>query len=165
MSALLLVEDVSSGYGLTPVLEHVSLHVDAGEVVAVVGANGVGKTTMLRTITGLIRATRGRITFDGGAISGVPAHDIVRRGIAMVPEGGRLFPFMTVLENLELGAFAPAPRSQMQATLDEVMELFPILRERRRQLAGLLSGGERTMCAVARALMSRPKLLMLDEPS
>ena len=165
MSALLLVEDVSSGYGLTPVLERVSLHVDAGEVVAVVGANGVGKTTMLRTITGLIRATRGRISFDGAAISGVPAHDIVRRGIAMVPEGGRLFPFMTVLENLELGAFAPAPRSQMQATLDEVMELFPILRERRRQLAGLLSGGERTMCAIARALMSRPKLLMLDEPS
>lgn len=165
MSTLLSVEGVCSGYGLTPVLEDVSLHVDVGEVVAVVGANGAGKTTMLRTISGLIPATRGRISFNGAQISGMPAHDIVNRGIAMVPEGGRLFPFMTVLENLELGAFAPAPRVQMEARLDEVMELFPVLRERRRQLAGSLSGGERTMCALARALMSSPTLLMLDEPS
>jgi branched-chain amino acid transport system ATP-binding protein len=162
---LLAVDEVSSGYGLAPVLERVSLHVDRGEVVAVVGANGVGKTTLLRTVSGLIPSTSGRIAFDGETISGAPAHDIVRRGIAMVPEGGRLFPFMTVLENLELGAFTPTPRARMPQTLDEVMELFPILRERRKQFAGLLSGGERTMCAVARALMSRPKLLMLDEPS
>ncbi len=165
MSALLAVEEVSSGYGLTPVLEQVSLHVDAGEVVAVVGANGVGKTTLLRTISGIVSPTRGRITFDGVRISGMSAHDIVGRGVAMVPEGGRLFLFMTVLENLELGAFASASRPRARETLEEVMELFPILRERRRQLAGSLSGGERQMCAIARALMSRPRLLMLDEPS
>jgi branched-chain amino acid transport system ATP-binding protein len=165
MSALLSVEEVSSGYGLTPVLDQVSLHVDAGEVVAVVGANGVGKTTLLRTISGIVSPTRGRIAFGGAEISGMPAHDIVGRGLAMVPEGGRLFLFMTVLENLELGAFAPAARRGTRETLEEVMELFPILRERRRQLAGSLSGGERQMCAIARALMSRPSLLMLDEPS
>ncbi len=165
MTRLLEVADVSSGYGLTPVLYDILLHVDIGEVVAVVGANGVGKTTLLRTIAGIVQPTKGRILFDGGSIGGTPAHDIVGRGLAMVPEGGRLFPFMTVLENLELGAFNPSSRAATRTTLDEVMALFPILAERRGQLAGSLSGGERQMCAIARALMSRPRLLMLDEPS
>ena len=165
MSRLLTVENVSSGYGLTPVLRNVSMHVDTGEVVAVVGANGVGKSTLLRTITGLVHPTSGAITFDGVHITGMAAHGIVSHGLALVPEGGRLFAFMTVLENLELGAFNPASRPDVQQSLDEVMELFPILRERREQLAGSLSGGERQMCAIARALMSRPRMLMLDEPS
>lgn len=165
MSRLLDLNGVCSGYGLTPVLHEIVLHVDAGEVVSVVGANGVGKTTLLRTIAALVKPTQGTITFDGRPIGGTVAHDIVGQGIAMVPEGGRLFPFMTVLENLELGAFNPASRSAARATLDEVMALFPILGERREQLAGSLSGGERQMCAIARALMSRPRLLMLDEPS
>ena len=165
MSFLLSVENVSSGYGLTPVLRHVSMHVDAGELVAVVGANGVGKSTLLRTLTGLVHPTEGEITFDGVRITGMEAHRIVSHGIALVPEGGRLFMFMTVLENLELGAFNPASRQHVRQGLDEVMELFPILRERRAQLAGSFSGGERQMCAIARALMSRPRMLMLDEPS
>jgi branched-chain amino acid transport system ATP-binding protein len=165
MSRLLSVERVSSGYGLTPVLRDVSLHVDTGEVVAVVGANGAGKSTLLRTITGLVTPTVGEIVFDGVRINGMSAHDIVGHGMAMVPEGGRLFLFMTVLENLELGAFGPAARHDLAQSLDEVMTLFPILRERRDQLAGSLSGGERQTCAIARALMSRPRLLMLDEPS
>ena len=165
MSRLLTVENVSSGYGMTPVLRNVSLHVDTGEVVSVVGANGVGKSTLLRTITGLVHPTAGHIEFDGVRITGMPAHRIVSHGIAMVPEGGRLFMFMTVLENLELGAFNPSSRDDVQQSLDEVMALFPILRERRTQLAGSLSGGERQMCAIARALMSRPRMLMLDEPS
>jgi branched-chain amino acid transport system ATP-binding protein len=165
MSRLLTVANVSSGYGVTPVLRNVSIHVDTGEVVAVVGANGVGKSTLLRTITGLVHPTNGEIMFDGVRISGMPAHAIVSHGVALVPEGGRLFAFMTVLENLELGAFNPTSRQDTKQSLDEVMELFPILRERREQLAGSLSGGERQMCAIARALMSRPRILMLDEPS
>ena len=165
MTRLLDVANVSSGYGLTPVLRDLSLHVDAGEVVAVVGANGVGKTTLLRTICGLVTPSKGTIAFDGKPLAGTPAHDIVGRGLAMVPEGGRLFAFMTVLENLELGGFNPSSRGALKATLNEVISLFPILGERRDQLAGSLSGGERQMCAIARALMSRPRLLMLDEPS
>ena len=165
MSRLLTVDNVSSGYGLTPVLRNMSLHVDTGEVVAVVGANGVGKSTLLRTITGLLHPSDGDISCDGVHITGMPAHTIVGHGLAMVPEGGRLFMFMTVLENLELGAFGPTSRVDVQQSLDEVMELFPILSERRTQLAGSLSGGERQMCAIARALMSRPRMLMLDEPS
>jgi branched-chain amino acid transport system ATP-binding protein len=165
MSRLLTVDSVSSGYGLTKVLRNVSMHVDTGEVVSVVGANGVGKSTLLRTITGLVHPTEGQIVFDGVKITGMPAHTVVSHGLAMVPEGGRLFPFMTVLENLELGAFNPHTREDEGQSLEEVMELFPILRERRDQFAGSLSGGERQMCAIARALMSRPRMLMLDEPS
>ena len=165
MSRLLSVENVFAGYGLTAVLRDVSMHVDTGEVVSVVGANGVGKSTLLRTITGLVHPTAGQVVFDGVKLNGLAAHAIVSHGLAMVPEGGRLFPFMTVLENLELGAFNTATRADERQTLDEVMELFPILRERKDQLAGSLSGGERQMCAIARALMSRPRMLMLDEPS
>jgi branched-chain amino acid transport system ATP-binding protein len=165
MGRLLTVDKVSSGYGQTPVLRKVSVHVDTGEVVAVVGANGAGKSTLLRTIAGLVRAASGEIVFDGIHVTRLAAHTIVGHGLSMVPEGGRLFPFMTVLENLELGAFGPTSRGDRQQSLEDVMQLFPILRERRSQLAGSLSGGERQMCAIARALMSRPRMLMLDEPS
>jgi branched-chain amino acid transport system ATP-binding protein len=165
MSGFLVVEGVSSGYGLAPVLHNVSLHVDKGEVVAVLGANGAGKTTLLRTIYGLIAPTSGRVIFEEKDIGGTPAHLIVSRGLAMVPEGGRLFSFMTVKENLELGAFNPASRAETQRNLDEVLTVFPILAKRSSQLAGSMSGGERQMCAIARALMSHPRLLALDEPS
>jgi len=165
MSAILRVESLGSGYGELPVLAGITLEVGSGEIVSVVGANGAGKTTLLLTIGGHLRARSGRVVFDGHDITRLPAHAAAARGLVMVPEGGRLFPFMTVLENLELGAYHPSARARQQESLDEVMRLFPILAERRTQLAGRLSGGERQMCAVARALMARPKLLMLDEPS
>lgn len=165
MSKLLELLDVSSGYGLGQVLDAVSLTVDSGEVVAVVGANGAGKTTLLRTIAGLLTPLHGRIVFAGQTISGQPAHQLPRLGLALVPEGGRLFPFMTVGENLELGAYAVVSKAERLRVIEEMMTLFPILAERRQQLAGSLSGGERQMCAIARALMSSPRLLMLDEPS
>ncbi len=165
MSAILSIDGLASGYGELPVLQGITLDVGRGEIVSVVGANGAGKTTLLLTISGHLKAFSGRVTFDGQDISHVPAHAAAERGLVMVPEGGRLFPFMTVLENLELGAFHAGARKNMAESLDEVMRLFPILAERRTQLAGRLSGGERQMCAVARAMMARPKLLMLDEPS
>lgn len=164
-NTILRVESLRSGYGQLPVLEGVTLDVEQGEIVAVIGANGAGKSTLLLTIAGHLRAFSGKVTFDGQDITGLPAHEAAPRGLVMVPEGGRLFPFMTVLENLELGAYHRAARERMAQTLDEVMETFPILAERRNQLAGRLSGGERQMCAVARAVMSLPRLLMLDEPS
>ncbi|MFN0318443.1 MAG: ABC transporter ATP-binding protein [Burkholderiales bacterium] len=162
---LLEISNLHAGYGLAPVLHDISLHVDSGEVVAVIGANGAGKTTLLRTIAGILAPAQGSVTFGGHSTGGMPAHALVERGLALVPEGGRLFAFMSVLENLQLGAFNPASRAATQETLAEVMALFPVLRERQNQLAGSLSGGERQMCAIARALMSRPRLLMLDEPS
>ena len=162
---LLSVEGVTAGYGDATVLFDVSLTVGTGEIVAVVGANGAGKTTLLSTIAGLVPARSGRIAFRGESIANRPAHRLARDGLALVPEGGRLFPFMTVEENLHLGAYAPRVRAELADRLDEVMGIFPILRERRGQEAGKLSGGERQMCAIARALMSRPTLLMLDEPS
>jgi branched-chain amino acid transport system ATP-binding protein len=165
MSSILRVEGLYSGYGELPVLEDIRLEVGHGEIVSVVGANGAGKTTLLLTIGGHLRAHAGSVHFDGQDITNLPAHAAAAHGLVMVPEGGRLFPFMTVLENLELGAYHKAARSKMAQTLDEVMTLFPILAERRTQLAGRLSGGERQMCAVARAMMALPKLLMLDEPS
>lgn len=164
-NTILRVESLRSGYGQLPVLEGVTLDVEQGEIVAVIGANGAGKSTLLLTIAGHLRAFSGKVTFDGRDITGLPAHEAAPRGLVMVPEGGRLFPFMTVLENLELGAYHRAARERMAQTLEEVMETFPILAERRNQLAGRLSGGERQMCAVARAVMSLPRLLMLDEPS
>ena len=165
MSALLEVDRIASGYGDVPVLADVSLTVDADEIVAVVGANGAGKTTLMSTIAGLLACTEGSIRLDGEAIETLPAHAVVTRRLVMVPEGGRLFPFMTVQENLELGAFNKRARASLKASLDDVLAHFPILAERRSQLAGSLSGGERQMCAIARAMMSAPKLLMLDEPS
>ena len=165
MKPLLVIDSLSSGYGQQTVLDKVTLDVLPGEIVSVVGANGAGKTTLLLTIGGHLRAFSGKVHFDGQDISAMPAHEAAPRGLVMVPEGGRLFPFMTVLENLELGAYHSVARARLAETLDEVMTLFPILAERRTQLAGRLSGGERQMCAVARAIMSLPKLLMLDEPS
>ncbi len=163
MSALLEVQGIGSGYGDVPVLSDVSLSVGADEIVSVVGANGAGKTTLLSTISGLLPCTAGTIRFDSEQIERLAAHDVVTRRLVMVPEGGRLFPFMTVLENLELGAFNASARPNLKASLDDVLAHFPILAERRQQLAGSLSGGERQMCAIARAMMSQPKLLMLDE--
>jgi branched-chain amino acid transport system ATP-binding protein len=165
MSALLDVQGIGSGYGDVPVLSDVSLSVGANEIVSVVGANGAGKTTLMSTIAGLLVCTAGTIRLDGEPIEKLPAHQIVTRRLVLVPEGGRLFPFMTVLENLELGAFNGTARPALKASLDDVLAHFPILAERRTQLAGSLSGGERRMCAIARAMMSQPKLLMLDEPS
>jgi branched-chain amino acid transport system ATP-binding protein len=165
MDTILNVSKACSGYGELPVLHDIDLHVKRGEIVSVVGANGAGKTTLLLTITGHLRVQSGQVQFDGQDVSAEPAHAAAARGLVMVPEGGRLFPFMTVLENLELGAYHAKARAQMKHNLDEVMSFFPILAERRTQLAGRLSGGERQMCAVARAMMGMPKLLMLDEPS
>jgi len=161
----LTVDQLSAGYGDLPVLHNVSFSVETGNIVAIVGANGAGKTTLLSTIAGLIRPRQGHITFLGSDIAGYEASELPSRGLVLVPEGGRLFPFMTVEENLELGAYVPSARGTVKQRMDEVMTVFPVLRERRRQFAGKLSGGERQMCAIARALMSRPSLLMLDEPS
>jgi branched-chain amino acid transport system ATP-binding protein len=165
MEAVLSVRSVSSGYGEVSVLQEVSLEVGKGEIVSVVGANGAGKTTLLLTISGHIQARKGKVIFGGRDITREPAHSMAAHGVVMVPEGGRLFPFMTVRENLELGAYHSAARRNLGRNLDEVMALFPILAERQGQLAGRLSGGERQMCAIARAVMSEARFLMLDEPS
>jgi len=160
---MLSVEGLEAGYGDVQVLWGVSLRVERGEVVALLGSNGAGKTTTLRAISGLLRPTSGRITFDGVDITGKPAHEIVRLGVSMVPEGRRLFPKMTVYENLRMGAYLVG--GDVRDRFEMVYSLFPILRERRDQLAGTLSGGEQQMLAIGRGLMSSPRLLMLDEPS
>jgi branched-chain amino acid transport system ATP-binding protein len=165
MESLLKVQSLCSGYGELPVLDHISLEVGKGEIVSIVGANGAGKTTLLLTIGGHLKAFSGSTLFDGQDITRIEAHEAAPRGLVMVPEGGRLFPFMTVLENLELGAFHRTARARRDETMEEVFRIFPKLAERREQLAGRLSGGERQMCAVGRALMALPRLLMLDEPS
>jgi branched-chain amino acid transport system ATP-binding protein len=162
MSTLLRLDSVEAGYRDLVAVREVSLEVRAGEVVALIGGNGAGKTTTLRAISGLLPLRRGRIEFEGERIDGRASAQVVARGIAHVPEGRQLFPSMSVRENLELGARARAPRA---ATLEIVFALFPRLRERERQLAGTLSGGEQQMCAIGRGLMARPRLLLLDEPS
>jgi branched-chain amino acid transport system ATP-binding protein len=162
MSTLLRLDGLEVGYGDLVAVHGVSLEVRAGEVVSLIGGNGAGKTTTLRAISGLLALRRGTIEFEGERIDGRRSPDIVRRGIAHVPEGRQLFPTMSVRENLELGATARAGRA---AALDGVFTLFPRLRERERQLAGTLSGGEQQMCAIGRGLMARPRLLLLDEPS
>jgi branched-chain amino acid transport system ATP-binding protein len=162
---LLRLENVETFYGSIQALKGVSIEVREGEIVTLIGANGAGKSTTLRSINGLNHPRRGTIEFDGKNITNDAAHDIVRMGIAQSPEGRKLFPRMTVTENLEMGAFQRRDKSGMKEDMDRVFELFPRLAERRTQKAGTMSGGEQQMCAIGRALMARPTLLMLDEPS
>ena len=162
---ILELHDVHTYYGSIQALKGISITVDEGEIVTLLGANGAGKSTTLRSINGLNRPRQGSIRFQGRDITTTPAHQIVKRGIAQSPEGRRLFPRMTVTENLEMGAFQRTDKSGIKEDMERVFELFPRLRERRTQKAGTLSGGEQQMCAIGRALMARPKLLLLDEPS
>ena len=164
-AALLSLDDVRTSYGDLQALFNITLQVKAGEVVTLIGANGAGKTTTLRVISGLLRSRHGKVQFEGQDISRLPAHEIVMRGVSHVPEGRQLFPYMSVEENLALGAYIPRVRSKLKAKIEEQFELFPRLKERRKQLAGTLSGGEQQMVAIARGLMAAPKLLLLDEPS
>ena len=162
---MLELRSVTAGYGAFTALWDVSLRVNTGEAVAVVGPNGAGKTTLMRVISGLIAPRAGELTFEGASIGGRPAHEIVGHGIAHVPEGRRIFPALTVADNLKMGAFLPAARKRFAQSLARVYALFPVLAERQKQRAGSLSGGEQQMLAVGRALMSGPKLILLDEPS
>ncbi|ACL58657.1 ABC transporter ATP-binding protein [Methylobacterium nodulans] len=162
---MLTLEGVHAGYGATTILHDVSMEVGAGEVVTIIGANGAGKTTTLRTIAGLLTPTAGRITFEGEDVTRLSGHEMVERGVTLIPEGRQLFPEMTVRENLLMGAYRRAARARQAQTLEEVLDLFPRVRERLDQNAGSLSGGEQQMVAIARGMMARPKLLMFDEPS
>jgi branched-chain amino acid transport system ATP-binding protein len=162
---LLQLDGVDAFYGRVQALHHVTLQVRRGEVVALIGSNGAGKTTTLRTISGLMHPPRGRVVFDGTDITHTPANQIVERGIGHAPEGRRLFPRLSVLDNLMLGAYARSDKQGIRDDLARVVELFPRLKERERQLAGTLSGGEQQMLAIGRAMMTRPKVLLLDEPS
>ena len=164
-SSLLEVSDVRTGYGPVDVLKGVNVTVNVGEIVAVLGANGAGKSTTLMTICGINRCRAGRILFDGQPIHNQPPHGIVRLGVSQVPEGRRIFPRLTVRENLEMGAFQRNGNETLTKDLEDVFASFPILKERQSQLGGTLSGGEQQMLAISRALMARPKLLLLDEPS
>lgn len=165
MSTLLEVKDLSVAYGKIVAVKGISFNVDKGEIVTLIGSNGAGKSTTLRTISGLLAPKSGTIIFKGEQISGMQGHDVVKRGITQSPEGRRIFPRMTVSENLDLGAFLRNDKSEIAADFDRVLELFPRLRERLTQKAGTMSGGEQQMLAVARAMMGRPELLLLDEPS
>jgi len=163
--SLLELRGVDVAYGDLPALRGVSMTIEEGEILTVVGANGAGKTTMLRTISGLLRPRTGGITFEGRRIDRLPSHDVVAGGVVQVPEGRKIFPSLSVRENLELGSYTRRARPHRQQSLAEVFALFPILSERARQAAGTMSGGQQQMLAIARALMARPRLLMLDEPS
>ncbi|WP_033213024.1 ABC transporter ATP-binding protein [Kitasatospora phosalacinea] len=165
MTALLEVEDLRVAYGKIEAVKGVSFTVEQGEVTTLIGTNGAGKTTTLRTLSGLLRPTSGKILFEGEPIDAVPAHRIVARGLAHSPEGRHIFPRMTIEENLLLGAFLRRDAAGIAEDVERACTLFPILAERRKQAAGTLSGGEQQMLAMGRALMSRPRLLMLDEPS
>jgi branched-chain amino acid transport system ATP-binding protein len=162
---ILQLDDIHTYYGSIHALKGVSLEVHEGEIVTLLGANGAGKTTTLRSINGLNRPRQGRIRFQGNDITQTAPHEIVKHGIAQSPEGRRLFPRMTVTENLEMGAFQRNDKAGIREDMDRVFSLFPRLQERRTQKAGTMSGGEQQMCAIGRALMARPKLLLLDEPS
>jgi branched-chain amino acid transport system ATP-binding protein len=162
---VLELHDVHTYYGSIHALKGISLDVREGEIVTLIGANGAGKTTTLRSIMQINKARSGRIVFEGKDITQTPPHQIVKRGIAQSPEGRRLFPRMTVTENLEMGAFQRSDRDAIREDMDRVFQLFPRLAERRTQKAGTMSGGEQQMCAIGRALMARPRLLLLDEPS
>jgi branched-chain amino acid transport system ATP-binding protein len=162
---VLELDRVETFYGTIQALRGISLEVNAGEIVTLLGANGAGKTTTLRSINGLNRPRRGTIRFQGEDVTSLPAHEIVKKGISQSPEGRKLFPRMTVVENLEMGAFQRRDWTEIKADMERVFTLFPRLAERKSQKAGTMSGGEQQMCAIGRALMARPKLLMLDEPS
>ena len=162
---LLALEDLHASYGHVQALRGLDLVVRSGELVCLIGANGAGKTSALRAISGLLRAARGRIVFDGAPIHGAAPAAILRAGIAHCPEGRRVFPYLTVRENLEMGAYVRRDRREVEDDLERVSTHFPVLTERRRQTAGTLSGGEQQMLAIARALMSRPRLILFDEPS
>jgi branched-chain amino acid transport system ATP-binding protein len=164
-AVVLEVSDIHTFYGSIEALKGISIDVREGEIVTLIGANGAGKSTTLRSINGLNHPSRGRIRFQGRDITNTPPHDVVKMGISQSPEGRKLFPRMSVLENLQMGAFQRTDRGNFPEDLDRVFSLFPRLAERKSQNAGTLSGGEQQMCAIGRALMARPKLLMLDEPS
>ena len=165
MGTMLTINDINVFYGAIHAIKGVSLEVNEGEIVTLIGANGAGKSTILRTISGLLKPKSGSIQFEGQDIAGMPAHEIVKTGISQVPEGRRIFAEMSVLENLELGAFTRKDKDGIKADMELVFNRFPRLKERIGQLAGTLSGGEQQMLAMGRALMSRPRLLLLDEPS
>jgi branched-chain amino acid transport system ATP-binding protein len=162
---MLELKSVAAGYGTFQALFGVSLTVDQGEAVGVIGPNGAGKTTLMRVISGLIRPRSGSITMEGADLVATPAHRIIELGVAHVPENRRLFPRLSVEDNLRMGAYTPSARGKFAQRLEFVYDLFPRMKERRRQLAGTMSGGEQQMCAIGRALMSEPRLLLLDEPS
>ncbi len=162
---MLELRNVTAGYGHFTALWDVSLRVNTGEAVAVVGPNGAGKTTLMRVISGLVPPRTGEIAFEGASLAGRRAHEIIAHGVAHVPEGRRIFPALTVTDNLKMGAFVPRARARFRESLELVYTLFPVLAERHTQRAGSLSGGEQQMLAIGRALMSRPKLILLDEPS
>jgi branched-chain amino acid transport system ATP-binding protein len=164
-AVVLQLDDVHTYYGTIHAVKGISLDVREGEIVTLIGANGAGKSTTLRSINGLNHPRKGTITFQGRDITNLPPHDVVKLGISQSPEGRKLFPHMSVYENLQMGAFQRSDRANFKEDFDRVFTLFPRLAERRNQRAGTLSGGEQQMCAIGRALMARPKLLMLDEPS
>ena len=163
--AMLELTGLSSGYGAIEALKSINVRIDKGEIVTLIGANGAGKSTTLRSITGLVAPTAGDVIFEGRKLNGRPTHEITALGISMVPEGRAIFANLTVLENLEMGAYLQKNKAQNAASLDRVFSLFPRLKERRKQAGGTLSGGEQQMLAIGRALMARPRLLLLDEPS
>jgi branched-chain amino acid transport system ATP-binding protein len=162
---MLELRSISSGYGAIEALKSIDIRIDKGEIVTLIGANGAGKSTTLRSITGLVTPSSGDVIFEGRKLNGTPTHQITELGISMVPEGRAIFANLTVLENLEMGAYLQKNRAQSAAALESVFLLFPRLKERRKQPGGTLSGGEQQMLAIGRALMARPRLLLLDEPS
>ena len=162
---MLQVSDLSVFYGHLPALREVSFVVEKGELVSIIGSNGAGKTTLLKTISGLMKAASGTVRFEGDRIDGLPTYEICSRGIIQVPEGRKIFPRMKVIDNLEMGAYLPGAKRRFHESREQVYALFPLLASRKKQLAATLSGGEQQMLALGRALMSRPKLIMFDEPS
>lgn len=163
--SLLEINDLEVYYGVIQAIKGVSFHVEKGEIIALIGANGAGKTTILHTITGLLSAEKGSVIFEGTDLTKIPAHKIVSMGMAHVPEGRRVFANLTVLQNLKMGAYTRKDKAEIDASLENVYERFPRLKERQNQLAGTLSGGEQQMLAMGRALMSKPSIILMDEPS